>query len=61
MPLTKATTSANSAGYFQAPRRRAKMTKAIIQGSPDHGIKMTEMRPEYWSTYGVSMNPNDAT
>ena len=50
MPLTRATTRANRAGYRHPPRRRAKITKAIIQGRPAQGSRMTEMRPEYWST-----------
>ena len=50
MPLTRATTRANRAGYRQPPARRARMTKATIQGSPDHGSRMTEMRPAYCRT-----------
>ena len=61
MPLTSATTMANSAGYFHPGRRRARITKASIQGSPDHGMRMTEMRPAYWSTYGVNMKARAAT
>ncbi len=37
------------------------MTKASIQGRPDHGDKMTEIRPEYCRTYGVKTNANEAT
>ena len=37
------------------------MTKATIQGRPAHGSRITEMRPEYWSTYGVNMKPMAAT
>ncbi len=55
IPLTRATTRANRAGYFHPPFRRARMTKATIQGRPDHGSRITEMRPEYWRTYGVNM------
>ena len=37
------------------------MMKAIIHGSPDQGIRITEIRPEYCSTYGVNMNASVAT
>ena len=50
MPLTRATTRAKRAGYRHPPRRRARITKATIQGSPDQGRRMTEIRPAYWST-----------
>ncbi len=50
MPLTRATTRANSAGYFQPPRRRASTTNAIIQGRPDHGMRITEILPAYCRT-----------
>ena len=61
MPLTRATTRANRAGYRQPPVRRARMTKATIQGRPDQGRRITEMRPAYCSTYGVNMKPMAAT
>ncbi len=61
IPLTNATTRANRAGYFQPPSRRARMTKATIQGRPDHGSRITEIRPEYCRTYGVNMNPMAVT
>ena len=55
MPLTRATTRANRAGYLHPPRRRARITKAIIQGRPAHGSRMTEIRPAYCKKYGDSM------
>ncbi len=50
MPLTKPTTRAKSAGYFQPPRRSARITNAVNHGSPAHGMRITEIRPAYWRT-----------
>ena len=55
MPLTSATTSANSAGMRHPPRRRARMVNAIMKGSPAQGSRMTEIRPAYCKKYGDSM------
>ena len=37
------------------------LTKANIQGRPSQGSRMTEIRPEYWSTYGVKRKANEDT
>ena len=45
MPLTSATTMANSAGSRHPPRRSATMVRPSMNGRPAHGSRMTEMRP----------------
>ena len=55
IPLTSATVSANSAGQRHPPRRRARMVKASMKGSPDQGSRITEIRLAYCKKYGDSM------
>ena len=59
-PPTICTTMAKIAAYFHVPRlsgaRSARMVSASIHGSPAHGSRITEMRDEKSSVYGVSMN-----
>ena len=62
---TICTTMAKIAAYFHVPRlsgaRSAWMVSASIHGSPAHGRRITEMRDEKSSVYGVSMNSTVAT
>ncbi len=64
-PPTICTTMAKIAAYFHVPRlspaRNARIVSANIHGRPAHGSRMTEMRDEKSSVYGVSMNTTVAT
>ena len=42
-------------GQRHPPRRRARMVKASMKGSPDQGSRITEIRPAYCKKYGASM------
>ena len=61
MPLVRATTSAKRAGYRHPPSRSALAVSATMNGSPAHGSRITEMRPEYCRKYGESMKARAAT
>ena len=55
MPLTSATTTANSAGSRHPPRRSATMVRPSMNGRPAQGSRITEIRPAYCRKYGESM------
>ena len=48
------TVIASNAGYFQPPRRSARMTNAVIHGMPAHGGSSTLVCDENCSAYGVN-------
>ncbi len=54
-PPTVGTTSANSAGWRQPPRRRARSSGPTSHGSAAHGRRITEMRHGVVEDVGLSM------